>query len=455
MVINREAILAGILKHKSHFFRFVDVINANETALQFPMTAYLKFYEQVIYRDDDYALKDILSVEALLQANVFVNIDGLTNMVTLSKDIYNILVWLDISRKKQLDSQPFESHRQDVVRLANELTTLPIEGINFKETYAFFYEKLSDIQVDISENMRVLDYRVDEIADMYKSREMGSLETGLDELFHRAQHVYHRNITPCLEFINPSLELKGTKNLSETLKDLEHYFEEIGEVDKARTLQFRVGAIFCYYKDIRAIASRLNAYLVNLAQEREFFLSMERAFGVLVESLVPLRHGRHQNKYLNADSEVFKLATTFDGLEDHKKKYEKRFNYSPSRGLDHFNNYYEMMLRRPLKQKLDNPLRALPLEIDIEEERCEQILSITLYEIAVDNMIENVQRYVWQKLQELLPNAGIIDFLYALEYFLSALDDACVSQRRNDRDRIDDGVYYLDYIIWDYAEASL
>lgn len=45
MVINREAILAGILKHKSHFFRFVDVINANETALQFPMTAYLKFYE--------------------------------------------------------------------------------------------------------------------------------------------------------------------------------------------------------------------------------------------------------------------------------------------------------------------------------------------------------------------------------------------------------------------------
>ena len=113
------------------------------------------------------------------------------------------------------------------------------------------------------------------------------------------------------------------------------------------------------------------------------------------------------------------------------------------------------MLRRPLKQKLDNPLRALPSEIDIEEERCEQILSITLYEIAVDNMIENVQRYVWQKLQELLPNAGIIDFLYALEYFLSALDDACVSQRRNDRDRIDDGVYYLDYIIWDYAEASL
>ena len=45
---------------------FVDVINANETALQFPMTAYLKFYEQVIYQDDDYALKDILSVEALL-----------------------------------------------------------------------------------------------------------------------------------------------------------------------------------------------------------------------------------------------------------------------------------------------------------------------------------------------------------------------------------------------------
>ena len=62
MVINREAILAGILKHKSHLFRFVDVINANETALQFPMTAYLKFYEQIIYQDDDYALKDILSV---------------------------------------------------------------------------------------------------------------------------------------------------------------------------------------------------------------------------------------------------------------------------------------------------------------------------------------------------------------------------------------------------------
>lgn len=119
------------------------MINANETALQFPMTAYLKFYEQVIYQDDDYALKDILSVEALLQANVFVNIDGLTNMVTLSKDIYNILVWLDISRKKQLDSQPFESHRQDVVRLANELTTLPIEGINFKETYAFSMKNLA------------------------------------------------------------------------------------------------------------------------------------------------------------------------------------------------------------------------------------------------------------------------------------------------------------------------
>ena len=71
---------------------------------------------------------------------------------------------------------------------------------------------------------------------------MGSLETGLDELFHRAQHVYHRNITPCLEFINPSLELKGTKNLSEP-KDLEHYFEEIGEVDKARTLQLPVLAL--------------------------------------------------------------------------------------------------------------------------------------------------------------------------------------------------------------------
>ena len=453
MRINREDILEAILKHKKHFYRLIDIINNSATGLQFPMASYLDFYENHVDVGSRRYV-DTLSISALREANVFVSIDGVTAMITLSKEVYSILVWLDISRKKQLDSQLFESHRLDILRLSKELTRLPVDDQDFKEAYSFFYEKMSDVQSDISENVRVLEAKVDQIADMYKNRELGVSEVSLDDIYEKAQHIYSRNIMPCLEFINPNLELVTTTNLSETLEQLELYFEGIGEVDKARILQFRTRAVFCYYKAIGAIADRLNSYLTSIAQDRRFFLSMEKAFGVLTESLVPLRHGGGHRIYLNPESKVFGLTDIFDGLKQSMTTFETRLNWSPDYAMDHFENHFDFVKKQRLSRKSVNNKRPVPRDVDIQEQRSELILSIVLMQMQTPDCIDDIHLYVWGRLQHFLPNATVIDFLYALEYFLGGLDDDYIYQRHKERNRISDDNYYFDYPIWDYIKDT-
>lgn len=453
MRINREDILEAILKHKNHFYRLIDIINNSDAGLQFPMSAYLDLYEKYIdVGSGRYA--DTLSMSALIEANVFVNVDRVSAMITLSKEVYNILVWLDISRKKQLDSQLFESHRLDILRLSKDLARLPIDSQDFKETYSFFYEKMSDIQSDISENVRVLEDRVDQIADMYKNRELGLGEISLDDIYEKAQHIYNRNILPCLQFINPNIELVNSANLSETLKQLELYFEGVGEVDKARILQFRVRAVFCYYKDIGSVADRLNSYLTSIAQDRRFFLSMEKAFGVLTESLVPLRHGGGTRIYLNPESKIFGLTDIFDGLKQSMTTFETRLNYSPNHAMDHFENHFDFVKNSRLSRKSTNNKQPVPLDVDIQELRNDEIMIIALIDMQVPDCIEDVHLYIWEQLQHFLPDATMIDFLYALSYFLGGLDDDCIYQRHKERSSISDDNYYFDYPIWDYIKDT-
>lgn len=453
MIINREDILDAILKHKHHFYKFVDTININASGMQFPIGQYSNFYaDHVDVAGGRYV--HLLSIEALVNANVFVNIDRNSALITLSKEVYNILVWLDISRKKQLDSQLFESHRLDVIRLVKDLKRLPIGSQDFEEAHSFFYEKISDIQSDISENVRVLDDKVNQIADMYKKRELGAAEIGLDEIYDKALRIYNRNIMPCLEFINPYTELKQSTNLSETLRELEVYFESVGEIEESRRLQYRSRAVFSYYKDIGVVADRLSSYLTSISHDRRFFLSMEKAFGILLESIVPLRDGGIVRKKMNEKSKVFELTDIFDGLKQSMTAFDARLNYSPDYAMDHFESYFELVQKRKLNKKTTNRKRPVPISIDADAERIETILSIAVVDIKIPDYIEDIQSYVWEQLQRFLPDATMLDFLPALEYFLGGLEDCFVRQRRQGRNRIADDNYYFDYLIWDYIKGE-
>lgn len=451
MLINRDVLIGAVLKFKNDFFKFIDYINSQGGALEFPEAYYVRFYNQKILSQDDASLKTILSLQSLLDGGVFSHRDKLKGTLVLSKVVYDLLIFLDVSRNKELSLAKFESLRSQMLDITNNIVSSETGSEPYQENLQLFWELISQVLTTIKENIRVLHHKVDEVAKQYQLLDSGERNHNVEELYQQAQKLHERYVQPCLEFINPDLQLINSLNFVQAVDHLINYCRDDGNEALAISIQYKLTAITSYYKDIRELSDRLLAYLYSLSEERRYFMAIEQRFNELMETFVAFRHGGRKNLYLTPELEDIAQMRCFDGLGAHKQSFSARFNRHPDKSVLQFKNYYEQIWRQPLKPKVD--ISQVPEVPDNErKQRKNKIMQLTTC-LPTRERIEDIHELIDSHLSAALPDYSLLDTLYGLEFYLPLLNKNGITQSRQ-RARLEDERYYLEYRKLQYQQAA-
>ncbi|WP_131667690.1 hypothetical protein [Psychrobacter pygoscelis] len=451
MLINRDVLIGAVLKFKNDFFKFIDYINSQGGALEFPEAYYVRFYNQKVLSQDDASLKTILSLQSLLDGGIFTHRDKLKGSLVLSKVVYDLLIFLDVSRNKELSLAKFESLRTQMLDITTNIVSSEIGSDTYQEHLQLFWELISQILTTIKENIRVLHHKVDEVAEQYQLLDSGERKHNVNELYQLAQKLHERYVQPCLEFINPDLQLVNSLNFVQAVDYLIHYYRDDGNEALAIAIQYKLTAITSYYKDIRELSERLLAYLYSLSEERRYFMAIEQRFNELMETFVAFRHGGRKNLYLTPELEDIAEMRCFDGLSAHKQSFSVRFNRHPDKSMLQFKNYYEQIWRQPLKPKVDIS-QAPEAPDNKQKQRKNRIMQLTTC-LPTGESIEDIHELIDSHLRATLPDFTLLDTLYGLEFYLPLLNKNNITQSRQ-RARLEDETYYLEYLRLQYHQTA-
>ena len=459
MKINRNEIFKQILTYKfeQDFLLFIDFINVNNTANEFPTMLYHKFYTQkvraVAKAQEDSALLNIMSLDSLIDNGIFTYEDKNTGQLAMPEALYSFLTFLDVSRSRQLNNVEFESFRARIEAIVSAMINMRSEDEDYIEAQQHFNTLMANIISAIKLNLEVLENKVSEITVLYQQKEQGTLTISIDDLFQQAQKLYDRNIQPFLEFIDPHGKMKEAETFIESLNKLYHYYQKEQLTEAANILQYKGTSVTSYYKDINKLAVRIRQYLNMLSEDRRYFMVIERAFNTLVESFEPLRHGRTQSRYLNANSKIMQSFTSLDGLSSFRRSYSVCFNRNPSSIILQFKLY---LLDLKENDTL-SPEKFLKPITDAKEtlafERVAHILNL-IGVLPLPEYIEDIYQFVYEYLTQSLDNMTLLDCLHGISCLLSLVENKWIEtdQRRN---QLTDEQYYLDYLIMSYNRRSI
>lgn len=458
MKINRNEIFKQILTYKfeQEFFTFIDFIHANNTASEFPAILYHRFYQQkvrsVAIATNDSALLNIMSLDSLLANGIFAYEDKNTGNLGLPEAIYSFLTFLDVSRSRQLNNIEFESFRARIQAIVAKMISVNIESEDYAEARHHFYTLLGNIISAIQLNLETLEYKVREISELYQQKEQGLIKISIHDLFQQAQKLYDRNIQPFLEFIDPQGRMKEVDTFIESLNKLYHYYQKEHLTEEANIIQYKGTSVTSYYKDINQLAGRVRQYLNILAEDRKYFMVIERAFDNLIESFVPLRHGRIQNRYLNPNSKIISMLTSLDGISSFSRSYSTSFNRDPKNIMLQFKIYYADLQAQDRKRDERFLKPIVDTNATLALERMTQILTF-MSNLHFPQYIEDIYRFIYEYLAQKLKDMMLLDCLHGIGYFLSLVDNRYLSSR-DQRKRLTDEEYYLDYLMISYQKKD-
>lgn len=444
-MINRDVLINKVLEFKYDFFQFIDYINAHDGAMEFPFTAYVQFYNKKILSQDNESLKNILSLDSLLAGGVFTHHDKISGMLVMSKVIYDLLVFLDVSRNKELSHAKFESLRQQTEQVTIQIMRTETGSQEYRDQLNLFWDLISEILTTVKENIRVLHHKVDDVANQYGQFETGQQQHSINELYEKAQQLHDRHIKPCLEFINPDIQLVNRKNFVESIDALMDYYRQSGHESIAIAIRYKLTAVTSYYKDIEDLSNRLLTYLYSLAEQRRYFMAIEQRYNSLMQSFDKLyRHGGQKNLYLTADLEDISDMRCFDGLSSHKRAFSAKFDRHPEKSIQQFKYYFEEIQQRPIQQKVDIA-HAPKLPDKTLQNRKNAILQL-IASLPKTSCVKDVHHYLDAYLKASMDEYTLIDVLYGLEFYLSLIPKSSVRQI-SARQRIEDEHYYWEYRI--------
>ncbi|MGB6824876.1 hypothetical protein [Psychrobacter sp.] len=442
-MINRDVLIEKVLGFKYDFFQFIDYINSHDGAMEFPFTIYVQFYNKKILSQDNESLKNILSLDNLLAGGVFTHHDKVSGMLVMSKVVYDLLVFLDVSRNKELSHAKFESLRQQTEQSTINIMHCETGSQDYRDQLNLFWDLISEILTTVKENIRVLHHKVDDVANQYGQFEAGQQTHSINELYETAQQLHDRHIKPCLEFINPDIQLVNRKNFVESIDALMDYYRQSGHESIAIAIRYKLTAITSYYKDIESLSNRLLTYLYSLAEQRRYFMAIEQRYNALMQTFENLyRHGGQKNLYLTADLEDISDMRSFDGLSSHKLSFSAKFDRHPGKSIQQFKHYFEEIQQRPIKQKVDIS-HAPKLPDKTLQSRKNDILK-HIASLPKEQFIEDIHQYLDNYLKKSINEYTLVDVLYGLEFYLSLIPKTKIRQL-SERRRVEDGSYYWEY----------
>lgn len=447
--IKREILVSKILLFRNDFFKFIDYINAKGEGMEFPEANYIRFYNESIINNEDRTLRHTMSMDTLIEGGVFTYRDRQAGTLVLSKVVYDLLVFLDVSRNKELTSAKFGSLRSQMLEVVTNIKNSEVGSDAYKEYMQLFHEQLGIVLTTVRENIGVLKRSIASVAEKYEHLDRGDQAQNIEELYKSALRLSDSYVQPCLEFINPDLQLVGTLNFVEAVDSLKEWFRLDGDFATANAIGYKLTAITAYYKDIQQLSGELQRFLYNLSEDRLYFMAIEKRFNRLVETLADFRHdgGKHFN--LNHNLGSIKDMTCFDGLGSHNMGYAKLFNRNPDKSITHFKDYYEEVCDKPVKQRLTvSDVRTPPSKKAIE--RTDYIMEMVA-RIAIPDDIDDVYLFIHQHLLKRITAYSLVDTLHGLKFFMPMLAKKTVVQSK-ERRCIEDEKYYLEYITLTYKK---
>ncbi|PHS59775.1 MAG: hypothetical protein COB00_17415 [Alcanivorax sp.] len=445
MRLNRDVIIHGIIKHQSSFLALLDCIDNNDGIPEVPEKLYIDLYSRQICEDDDTNIHAQLSLNTLLQNGIFIHHDKNAGVISVSDVIIKMLRFIDVKRARELNRHDLEDLRQRVSDFVDKLLGCAYQDDDDTEDlFASFYRLLSEIHSKIKENVSALDAQVDKISLQYKEFNSGTDSTSVFELYDRVTELYDRYVLPCYEFIDPYMEMKGKKTLSQSVNELINYLATVpSKLNASNKLQYRFTAISSYYKDIGSLVRKLKQYSMYLEQDRERFIAIENAFNALMGDLVPLRHGKQKYKYLTPSASVFRSLSTLDGLREHKSSHAPKLNWVEERTRLRFKEYLNLLERTKL-QSNNIIVKPLPAEVRVEEERQIQIANL-IAQTTLPATIYDLHEFIFELLCSSLENFWLGDVLFGLQELMPYTRQDLLKYDQ-ERCRKIYGEYYLDHL---------
>jgi len=449
--LNREILISAIIRHQAVFFKMLDYIDQHDGSLEIPEQMYINDYNRHICvgegSDDLY-----LNIPTLVENGVFIHHDKNSGMITVERVIVDLLRFLDIKRAKELTDADFEQMRAQLVSSVNHVMAQPLDSQPYIDALSTFNNLMSEIHSKVKENIYALTAQVDSLAQEYKLYDSGSQQVNVSDLYNKVSSLYDRFVLPCYEFINPSMEMVQTESFSKSVQTLSDYyaFGEVRRYDMANSIQLKKTVITSYYKDIALLTKKLEQFSSHLKKDRNYFLALESAYSELLNSIIPLRHGRKKNKYLTAGSPVFNNHLVLDGLTSQKQKFSVKFKWDSQTKL-RFKEYLSTVQEKHIRKK-NTALKPLVAADKLDQDRL-MLISKILYEAPNQQSIPNVHQYIFKLLKEALNDFSLLDILYGIEAVLPMYEVKLLSSAN--KCRIDDGIHFIEYLQIEYKKEPV
>lgn len=451
MKLNREVLIAAVMRHQGVFFRMLDYIDQHDGSLDIPEHLYLNDYNRIICRDDDSNMQHHLNIQTLLDNGIFIHHDRGAGVITLERVIVDLLRFLDVKRAKELTNADFEQMRVQLVGAVEHVMAQVIDSQPYLDAMSTFNNLMSEIHSKVKENVHALMAQVDNLAMEYKQYDAGLGEVSAFDLYSKVTSLYERFVLPCYEFINPSMEMVQTQSFSTSVQTLidHHALGQTKRFEVATKAQLRKTVISSYYKDIALLSKKLEQFSSHLKQERSHFLALESAYSELLISIEPLRHGRRKNKYLSSDSKVFSHHHSLDGLTSQKSKFTKKISWDSDNTKLQFKEYLNLIQQQSIKKKSAG-LKPL-LASDMLDQDRQISISNVLYQTPVPANTPDVHQFIFDLLKRSLNDFKLVDVLYGIEDVFSTYEGI---ERTNPAicQQMDDGKHFINYLPVEYKK---
>lgn len=451
MLYSRVELIESVLKYKKHFLLFVDQINEQKNGLGFPAINYALFHREISKDEDMGWYIKRLELPSMIDGGLFLDPDKSDGTLIMTAVLYELLVFIDTSRNKQLSLAKFESLRSQTVQVKNNIVISEAGSDDRTEHLQVFWELINEILTTFKENILVLNIKVDEIASLYKQLDVGEVSVNIDELYQVTQKLYERHMQPSLEFIDERTLIIGSENFVQAIDALYQFFINEDDVPTAMAILYKSKSISSYYKDIKAVSDRLVTYLHNLSEHRALFMAVEHNYKKMMDALGEVREGRGRALYIKEDAESISHLRSLDGLSAHNQGYSAKLEREPVGFMAQFKSHYELTLNKPVKSKGDISKKRLQRD-NSTKKRGEYIMYL-MFELSRDEAITDIHAYVNKHLTNNLTNFTLIDTLYGLDSFLPLLDKKHIRQQHH-RARLEDDTHYLEYITLNYTKGG-
>jgi hypothetical protein len=449
MKISRDLLLIKILEFKHVFYALLDHIDQHEGAYEIPEALYLRlYYQEIEFKGNtDLNAPRWLSLSVLLENGIFVHHDKHRGQISLQSFLIDMLRFSDTARVRELSHTDFEQIRKqyEAVWLAIDASPGPGE-VEYEEAMLSFNELMSTTHAKYKQNVDALLHQADTVAELYQSLEKHEANAmSSRDLFLKISQLHDRYVSPCMEFISPSMSLQGGGlTFIKCIDNVLAYHSERALPGVVARIGYTKTAITSYYKDIAQVMELLQRYHRCLGEDRLRYDAIEKAFNSIQAEIEHLRHGKGRGKYLRPDNPVLAQFTTFSGLGHAASRRPSLLNWQGDNSRIQFEEWLRVNAQTQTATRT-TVKKPLPPQANLSKARQEAVFK-QCWSHAWPTEIPDIHQYLQGWLGETLPPCTVLDVITAFSAFLGGHANRHQFQYHRQKKQLEDANHYLNYL---------